>query len=271
MRARRAIASVRGGARGSLASFPPDTTGMEPRLRERNVWPQSCPDHHCVRLLRRHGGLSPALCLCRHGTPTHRVLHTNVTAHPTAPWTLQQLREARPADHRYYFLLHDHDSIFSQRLDQSLRNLGLKVVKTPPQSPQAHGLCERLMSMLRLSAWLLSCPSQQITCDVCYTQECSITTQGARTCCWDQGFHSHARHCQLRYNPTGIDCHYTYGWSLSHCWAGYIISTGLKHRRHDALNNLSVDHRHEGPRESPASAPKLPSSETQHPCPSWGT
>jgi putative transposase len=114
---------------------------------------------------------------------THRVLHTNVTAHPTVPWTLQQLREAMPADHRYYFLLHDHDSIFSQRLDQSLRNLGLRVVKTPPQSPQAHVLCERLMSTLRLSAWLLSCPSQQITCDVCCTQECSITTQGARTCC----------------------------------------------------------------------------------------
>jgi putative transposase len=74
-----------------------------------------------------------------------------VTAHPTAPWTLQQLREAMPADHRYHFLLHDHDSIVSQRLDQSLRNLGLRVVKTPPQSPQAHVLCEWLMSTLLLA------------------------------------------------------------------------------------------------------------------------
>jgi hypothetical protein len=30
---------------------------------------------------------------------TRRILYTNVTAHPTAPWTLQQLREAIPADH----------------------------------------------------------------------------------------------------------------------------------------------------------------------------
>src|SRR5262249_49407638 len=55
---------------------------------------------------------------------TRRVLHTNVTSHPTAAWTLQQLREAIPADHGYRFLLHDRDSIVSQPLDQSVRNLG---------------------------------------------------------------------------------------------------------------------------------------------------
>jgi putative transposase len=47
---------------------------------------------------------------------TRRILHSNVTAHPTAHWTLQQLREAIPADHTYRFLLHDRDSIFSQQL-----------------------------------------------------------------------------------------------------------------------------------------------------------
>src|SRR5215470_3654397 len=58
---------------------------------------------------------------------THRILHTNVTVHPTAPWTLQQLREAIPADHGYRFLLHDRDSIFSPQLDQHIRHLGLHV------------------------------------------------------------------------------------------------------------------------------------------------
>src|SRR5882724_3983778 len=76
-------------------------------------------------------------------------LDTNVTAHPTAHWTLQQLREAIPADHTYRFLLHDRDSIFSQQLDQSIRNLGLRVLKTPPQTPQANALCERLLGTLR--------------------------------------------------------------------------------------------------------------------------
>ena len=58
---------------------------------------------------------------------TRRLLHTNVTAHPTASWTLQQLREAIPADHPYRFLIHDRDSIFSQQLDQGIRYLGLRV------------------------------------------------------------------------------------------------------------------------------------------------
>jgi putative transposase len=80
---------------------------------------------------------------------TRRILHVNVTAHPTAHWTLQQLRNAMPSDHGYRFLLHDRDSIFSQALDQSVRHLGLKILKTPPRSPQANALCERLLGTLR--------------------------------------------------------------------------------------------------------------------------
>ena len=80
---------------------------------------------------------------------TRRILHINVTAHPTAPWTLQQLREAIPSDHNYRFLIHDRDSIFSAQLDQQVRNLGLKVLKTPVRSPQANALCERLLGTLR--------------------------------------------------------------------------------------------------------------------------
>jgi putative transposase len=85
--------------------------------------------------------------LMEHGT--RRILHVNVTTHPTASWTLQQLREAIPADHDHRFLIHDRDSIFAAQLDQSIRHLGLKVLKTPPQSPQANALCERLLGTLR--------------------------------------------------------------------------------------------------------------------------
>ena len=80
---------------------------------------------------------------------TRRLLHVKVTAHPTASWTRQQLREAIPADHRYRFLLHDRDSIFSAQLDHSIQTLGLRVLKTPPQTPQANALCERLLGTLR--------------------------------------------------------------------------------------------------------------------------
>jgi putative transposase len=80
---------------------------------------------------------------------TRRILHTNVTAHPTASWTLQQLREAIPADHPYRFLIHDRDSIFSQQLDHGIRHLGLRVLTTPVRTPQANALCERLIGTLR--------------------------------------------------------------------------------------------------------------------------
>jgi len=80
---------------------------------------------------------------------TRRILHVNVTAHPTSSWAMQQLREAIPTDHTYRFLIHDRDSIFSRQLDQHIRNLGLRVLKTPPQSPWANALCERLIGTLR--------------------------------------------------------------------------------------------------------------------------
>lgn len=47
------------------------------------------------------------------------------------------------------FLMHDRDSIFSGQLDRCVRNLGLRTLKTPPQSPRANALCERLIGTLR--------------------------------------------------------------------------------------------------------------------------
>jgi putative transposase len=80
---------------------------------------------------------------------TRRILHIHVTTHPTTEWTLQQLREAIPSDHRYRFLIHDRDSIFSQQLDQNMHHLGLWGLKTPPRAPQANAICERVLGTLR--------------------------------------------------------------------------------------------------------------------------
>jgi putative transposase len=80
---------------------------------------------------------------------TRRILHGNGTAHPTAAWTLQQLREAISAEHTYRFLIHDRDTVFSRDLDQHVRHFGLRVLKTPPQSPQVNAICERVLGTLR--------------------------------------------------------------------------------------------------------------------------
>ena len=53
---------------------------------------------------------------------SRQILHYNVTAHPTAGWTVQQFREAFPSDHHYRFLIHDRDSIFSAEVDDELKS-----------------------------------------------------------------------------------------------------------------------------------------------------
>ena len=58
---------------------------------------------------------------------SRRIIHLNVRAHPPAAWTLQQLREALPFDHKYRFMLHDHDAIFSAGCDASIAHLGLRL------------------------------------------------------------------------------------------------------------------------------------------------
>jgi transposase InsO family protein len=80
---------------------------------------------------------------------SRRLIHVNVTSHPTAQWTMQQFREAIPADHAYRILIHDRDSIFSTQVDQSIRNMGLRVLKTPVRTPVANAICERVIGTLR--------------------------------------------------------------------------------------------------------------------------
>jgi putative transposase len=78
-----------------------------------------------------------------------RILHVNVTDHPSADWTHQQLREALPGDHSFRFLIDDRDSIFSRELDQGIAAMGVHVLRTPPRAPQANAVCERLVGTIR--------------------------------------------------------------------------------------------------------------------------
>src|ERR1700687_4138867 len=80
---------------------------------------------------------------------TRKILHCNVTAHPTAAWSLQQFREALPSDRQCKFLIHDRDSIFSPGLDRELESFGLRVLRTPVRAPQANAYCERLVGTIR--------------------------------------------------------------------------------------------------------------------------
>jgi len=80
---------------------------------------------------------------------TRKLVHVNVTAHPTAAWTLQQFREAIPSDHRYRWVIHDRSGIFSRDLDQAVRFLGVQAMRTPIGAPKANAYCERLIGTIR--------------------------------------------------------------------------------------------------------------------------
>ena len=81
-----------------------------------------------------------------HGT--RRLAHLNVTSHPSAQWTLQQLREVLGESHHKY-LIHDRDAIYARHLDSSIRALGLEVLRSPISSPKANAICERLIGTIR--------------------------------------------------------------------------------------------------------------------------
>jgi putative transposase len=85
------------------------------------------------------------LVLIEHGS--RRLLHFNITQHPTAAWTLQQLREAFGCVDGFQYLLHDRDSIFAPNLDASISRLGLKVLKSPPHSPKVKELVSYCTSL----------------------------------------------------------------------------------------------------------------------------
>ncbi len=64
-----------------------------------------------------------------------RLLHFNVTAHPTSEWTAQQLVEAFPWDSAPRYLLHDRDSIYEGAFRQRVRRMAIQEVLTAPRSP----------------------------------------------------------------------------------------------------------------------------------------
>jgi len=80
---------------------------------------------------------------------SRRILHFNVTSHPSAEWTIQQFRETFPWEHDYRWLIHDRDSIFSEALDESVEAMDLKVLKTPRRAPRANAFCERVNGTIR--------------------------------------------------------------------------------------------------------------------------
>jgi transposase InsO family protein len=78
-----------------------------------------------------------------------RILHFNVTAHPTAEWAGQQLREAFPFDQLPRYLLRDRDSIFGDDFREQVRDMGICEVLSAPRAPWQRAYVERVIGSVR--------------------------------------------------------------------------------------------------------------------------
>jgi transposase InsO family protein len=83
------------------------------------------------------------------GHDRRRVLHFNVTEHPTAEWTAQQLVEAFPFQSAPRYLLRDGDAIYGEKVRWKLCALGIEEVVTAPASPWQNAYAERLIGTIR--------------------------------------------------------------------------------------------------------------------------
>jgi hypothetical protein len=71
------------------------------------------------------------------------------TAHPTAEWTGQQLREAFPFDQLPRYLLRDRDAIFGNEFREQVRGMGICEVLSAPRSPWQRAYVDRVIGSVR--------------------------------------------------------------------------------------------------------------------------
>jgi len=82
------------------------------------------------------------------GHDRRRILHFNVTRHPTSLWVVQQLREAFPYESAPRFLIFDRDAKYGTEIPAAIRSMKIKRIRTSFESPWQNGVAER---------WVQSC------------------------------------------------------------------------------------------------------------------
>src|SRR3989441_10674965 len=82
-------------------------------------------------------------------TTAWRVVHFNVTEHPTARWTAQQIVDAFPDDSAPAYLLRDRDQVCGEQFRHRVQGMRIEEVLTAPHSPWQNPFAERLIGSIR--------------------------------------------------------------------------------------------------------------------------
>jgi len=78
-----------------------------------------------------------------------RILHFNVTKHPTSAWVIQQLREAFPYDSAPGYLIFDRGANFNEQVVDTVKSFGIEPKRTCFRSPWQNGVAERWVGSCR--------------------------------------------------------------------------------------------------------------------------
>jgi putative transposase len=78
-----------------------------------------------------------------------RVVHFNVTEHPTAEWTAAQLMQAFPWDTAPRYMLRDRDRVYGEAFRTLAAEMEITEVLTAPRSPWQSPYVERLIGSIR--------------------------------------------------------------------------------------------------------------------------
>lgn len=78
-----------------------------------------------------------------------QVVHFNVTGHPTAHWTGQQITEAFPFDSPPNYLIRDRDGIYGEQFRKRVKSMDIEEILTAPRSPWQNAYVERMIGSIR--------------------------------------------------------------------------------------------------------------------------
>jgi Integrase core domain len=87
------------------------------------------------------------LLIMGHGR--RQILWVGVTAHPTAEWIANQVREACGWEQAPSYLIRDRDGAYGEVFIRRLRSMGIRDRPTSPRSPWQNGYAERLIGSIR--------------------------------------------------------------------------------------------------------------------------
>ena len=146
-----------------------------------------------------------------------RIVHVNVTAHPTAAWTAQQLREAWPWDTAPRFVIRDRDAIYGATCRRTAQEIGVGEVLAAPGLPGRIRLLNACSVPSDASASITSsCGTNAHCAATCSTTSPTITS-GARTSRWTK----------MRRSPERPNRQPAARSSQSHPWARCITTTNV--------------------------------------------